>query len=90
MRKTTVVVAFAAGLLGGIASRYFSPQAVHAQSLPSELRAQKFVLVDERGAVLGILAQESGRSALKLFDADGREIWSAGGKVMAHNAHVGK
>ena len=90
MRKTTVALAFAAGLLGGIASRYLSPQPVLAQSMPPEIRAQRFVLVNEEGKVVGTLSHESGRPALKLFDAKGQEIWSAGGTVAQRASAVGK
>jgi hypothetical protein len=50
--KLTVVFALTAGFVGGAMSHYiFAPATVHAQvqSPPAEIRAQKFVLVDERG-----------------------------------------
>jgi len=91
MRKPTVAIAFAAGLLGGVASRYLSPQPVRADSIPKEMRAQSFILVDERGNVLGTLREESaGRPVLELFDAKGAQIWSAGGKVIAPTVALGK
>jgi len=90
MNKLTTALAFLAGILGGIASRYVSPPSVHAESHPKELRAQNFVLVNERGSTLGIFSEEAGRPVLRLFDANGREIWSAGGKLNARSAAMGK
>lgn len=90
MSKRIVVLAFAAGLLGGFTSHYFSPQPVHAELAPAEFRAKSFVLVNDHGTVLGTLTEEAGRPALKLFDASGNQIWSAGGKVAVHSAVLGK
>ncbi len=90
MSKRTVVLAFAAGLLGGITSRYFTPQLVRADSAPREFRGQSFVLVNEQGMVLGTFSEEAGRPALKLFDAGGNQIWSAGGKPAVRSAILGK
>lgn len=90
MSKPTVVLAFAAGLLGGLVSHYIPAQPVHAQSMPAEVRAQRFVLVNEQGSVLGTLSEEAGRSCLKLFDASGHEIWSIGGKIGVHKTALGK
>jgi hypothetical protein len=68
MNKRNVVLSFAAGLLGGAISHYLSPQLVHAQSqAPKELRAESFVLVNEKGIVLGTLSDDGGRPSLKLL-----------------------
>jgi hypothetical protein len=78
MNKRNIVLSFAAGLLGGAISHYLSPQLVRAQSRePREFRAERFVLVNDKGAVLGMLSNEGGKPSLKLFDEHGREIWSA-------------
>jgi hypothetical protein len=56
-RKLNVTVAVVAGLLGGLVSRYLTPIPVFAKvqaPIPREIRAQKFVIVNEQGA-----AQES-------------------------------
>jgi len=90
MSKSTVALAFAAGLLGGVASRYVSLQPVHAESLLREVRAQSFVLVNEQGTVLGTFSEESGRPVLKLLDGSGREIWAAGGKTGVRSTALGK
>ena len=78
MSKRIVAAAFAAGLLGGIATHYVWPRPVLADSSAVEIRAQKFVLVNERGVVIGSFAGEADGPALKLFDTNGREIWAAG------------
>jgi hypothetical protein len=91
MNKRTVVLSFAAGLLGGAISHYLSPQSVHAQSQAlRELRAERFILVNEKGTVLGTLSDEEGRPSFKLFDERGREIWSAGGKIGVRTAALGR
>ena len=91
MNKRNVVLSFAAGLLGGGISHYLSPQLVQAQSqAPKELRAESFVLVNEKGTILGTLSDEAGRPSLKLFDDRGREIWSAGGKIGVRTASAGR
>ena len=91
MNKRTVVLSFAAGLLGGAISHYLSPQLVHAQSqAPIEFRAERFVLVNEKGNMIGTLCNESGRPSLKLFDDRGREIWSAGGRTNVPTAVLGR
>jgi hypothetical protein len=59
MQKTTIAVALAAGLVGGVISRYISPAPVLAQQAqaptqaPVELRAQRFSLVNPDGLVMG-------------------------------------
>jgi hypothetical protein len=78
MNIRSMVLSFAAGLLGGVISHYLSPELVHAQSqAPREFRAERFVLVNDKGSVLGTLSNEGGKPSLKLFDEHGREIWSA-------------
>jgi hypothetical protein len=81
MSNRIVAAAFTAGLLGGIANHYVWPRPVLADSSAVEIRARKFVLVNEHGAVIGTLAEEANGPALKLFDTNGREIWAAGGST---------
>jgi len=87
MRKVNLLLSIAAGLLGGICSHFFLAPPVHAQSeapLSKEVRAQSFVLVNDKGVVLGTFCSGSkDRPIIRLFDADGREIWSAGGLSIA-------
>ena len=91
MNKRTIVLSFAAGLLGGVLSHYASPQLVHAQSpAPTEFRAERFVLVDRNGTVLGTLSAEQGRPSFQLFDGHGHPIWSAGGRTSVPTAVLGR
>ena len=91
MKIRNVVLSFAAGLLGGAISHYASPQLVHAQSqAPKEFRAEKFVLVNEKGTILGTLSNDGGRPSFQLFDERGREIWSAGGRTSVPSAVLGR
>jgi hypothetical protein len=91
MNKRNVVLSLAAGLLGGAISHYLSPELVHAQSqAPKEFRAESYVLVNEKGTIIGTLCNESGRPSLKLFDDQGREIWSAGGRISVPTAVLGR
>jgi len=84
MRKWSVTLSFGAGLLGGALSHNFSIRVAQAQSktpLVKEERAESFVLVNEKGVVLGKFCDEGGRASLRLFDEHGREIWSTGGSI---------
>jgi hypothetical protein len=94
MKSLPLVLAIATGLLGGVVSHYVWPQPVHAQSqatAPKEVRAQSFVLVNDKGEVQGVFSfdeSQAGRPTIKLFDGNGREIWSAGGpQVRPLGAH---
>jgi len=54
--KATLVLALAAGFLGGIASQHIALAPVFAQSqapIPIEVRAQSFVVVDSAGKPRG-------------------------------------
>jgi hypothetical protein len=55
-KSLTVILALAAGLAGGMLSRYIAPPAAHAQASqrqPAEIRAQSFVLVDSANRTIG-------------------------------------
>jgi len=58
--KFAITLALAAGFIGGLASRYSGPARVFAQApaSPQEIRAQKFVLVDETGVARGVFGIE--------------------------------
>ena len=80
----TFLLSLAAGILGGILSHYLWTQPVLAQTqtAPSEVRAQSFALVNDKGEVQAAFSADEakgGRSTVKLLDRNGREIWSAGG-----------
>ena len=91
MSKTGIAaLAFAAGLSGGLASRYLSPPPVHAESYPTEVRSHSFVLVNQAGAAIGMFSEQSGRPSLKLYDGSGSEIWSVGGEARIRTQALGK
>ena len=77
-RKVNFTIALAAGLLGGVLSRYLIPTPVFAQApAPREIRAQSFVLVNKQGAPLGRIGFDSdGLPNITLVDENGRTIWS--------------
>jgi hypothetical protein len=68
-RNMTLILAFGAGLLGGVLSRWITPTPVLAQAqatlpasatpVPKEIRAQRFTLVGEDGVVLGTFGMDS-------------------------------
>ena len=82
MNKTSLILSLAAGLLGGLIAQYAAPSSVRAQAprpAPSEIRAQSFVLLNDKGDVSGSFGFDNqGRPMIRLFEK-GREIWSAGG-----------
>jgi len=80
--KRSFVLSIAAGLVGGALSTYLRPPAAHAQSQPlEELRAQRFTLVSEKGAVLGSFSLDSqGRPQIMLCDVHGHLVWSVVGE----------
>lgn len=68
--KFTIALAITSGLAGGLASRYVGTTPVHAQApaIPQEIRAQKFVLVDEAGVAQGAFGIETnGHPRLRLW-----------------------
>jgi hypothetical protein len=82
--RLTLTVAIAAGLAGGLLSRFVVPTSAQAQtqtqaqpSAPKEIRAQSFVLVDQKGTAYGLLGfSPQGRPIIKLLDAKGQTLWS--------------
>jgi hypothetical protein len=85
----TVALALAAGLLGGMLTRYIAPPSAHAQNpAPAEIRAQSFVIVDQSDHAVGTFSVAAGPLGpfgrpifprIVLKDFNGRDIWSAGG-----------
>src|SRR5215469_9665788 len=58
--RITIALALVAGFIGGVMSHL--PMSVHAQTpppAPAEIRAQKFVLVDENGTPRGVFGFRS-------------------------------
>jgi hypothetical protein len=76
--RLTLAVAIAAGLAGGVLSRFIAPTPAQAQTAaPKEIRAQSFVLVDQKGTAYGLLGfSPQGRPVIKLLDAKGQTLWS--------------
>src|SRR5580765_6365143 len=72
-------LAVAAGFVGGVLSQYASPRLVNAQSqVLKELRAQSFVLVDDKGVAYGYFGFDpNGQPILKMIDENRRTLWSA-------------
>ena len=97
MNKSTIAVALAAGLIGGVISRYISPAPVLAQQAqaqspaPVELRAQRFSLVNPDGSVVATFTVDHPKTpdsfplpppSVRLLDSGGKELWRAGGNPM--------
>jgi hypothetical protein len=88
--KTSLAIALAAGLFGGLLTRYIAPPPAFAQNqvTPKEIRAQSFTLVDPLDRTVGTFTFEpvaqlvNGQivhpERIVLRDSGGREIWSAG------------
>lgn len=77
MKKLNLGLSIAAGLLGGIFSHYVWTQPVEAQNqapAPKELRAQSFVVVNDKGEIQAVLTFGKPKD-----DSKGREIFTAGG-----------
>jgi hypothetical protein len=75
--RLTALLAAVAGFVGGFLSRYASPSAVYAQppAIQQEVRARRFVLVDEAGAPRGAFGIETNGSVqIEVIDGKGR-LW---------------
>jgi hypothetical protein len=93
-RKLNLGLSIAAGLLGGFLSHYVSPDLVHAQTQaappaqtqpappPKEIKAQRFVLVNNDGSPAGLFGfDQDGKANVVLLDKTGKVVWSASGKA---------
>ena len=79
--KATVLLAFAAGLTGGIVSQRILSTPVRAQeptSVSKEIRARKFVIVDENGLPRGAfgIRTKDDWPTLEVTDKTGH-VWRA-------------
>ena len=85
MKKLNIGLSIAAGLLGGVFSHYIWTQPLQAQNpVPAtkELRAQRLVVVNDKGEIQGVLTfgePKGDRTSVKLYDGKGHEIFTAGG-----------
>ncbi|MEO8127374.1 MAG: hypothetical protein ABI822_09800 [Bryobacteraceae bacterium] len=84
----TIATAIAAGIVGGMITRYIGPPSAFAQTpapVTNEIRAQSFALVDDMNQTVGTFKVVDGGMAnrdevrIVLRDSTGKEIWSAGG-----------
>lgn len=86
-RGLNLGLSLAAGFLGGFLSHYSLLRSVHAQApIPAatEIKAQRFVLVNEMGAPAGLFGfDETGNPNVILLDKTGKVIWSTDGKAKA-------
>jgi len=88
--KANWILCLAAGIIGGVVSHFAWIQPVHAQAfrpqVPQELRAQQFVIVDEKDktyATLGV-TEQNGREVFEIIGKDGQVIAKAGGSLLPH------
>jgi hypothetical protein len=92
VNKSTIALSLAAGLLGGMLSRYVTPMPVHAQAPPAPVQTLKLpvALVDQAGTPVGSIALDyDGKANIKLYDnswksKDGTPhvMWSARGVTL--------
>src|SRR5690349_9356554 len=72
--KQTLILSLAAGLTGGIFSRYLPPEMVHAQNqmlVPKEISAQSFALLEANGNRVGLTVSPTDRLAIALTPRHG-------------------
>jgi hypothetical protein len=90
--KTTIALALTAGFIGGTISQHIGPSPVLAQdqaSVPREIRAHRFVLVDDDGVNRGVFGFYQNRRAgsfpgIEYMDASGNTH-----AVRISTAHIG-
>jgi hypothetical protein len=89
-RTMNIALMLAAGLVGGLLSRYLAPTPVFAQAqapAPKEVRAQSFVLVNKQGAALGRIGFDSeGQPYITLLDEQGRTLWSTKASLLLQSS----
>ena len=92
--KLILILSVAAGLTGGIVSRYVTPAPVQAQAqtpVPKEISAQSFVLVDEKSNIVGTFkpsASQPGQPpTIVLLDRNGHEVWRADWLISGFSAN---
>jgi hypothetical protein len=81
MHRNVVILAFAAGLIGGLVQNAIAPIAVFAQAkkaAPKEIQAQNFILVISEGKPMGLFGFDpQGKPIIKLVDERGKTIWTS-------------
>ncbi|MGD1094332.1 MAG: hypothetical protein ABSB35_20380 [Bryobacteraceae bacterium] len=87
---TLTSLALAAGLLGGLLSRYIDPAGVFAQApTPAlrKIRAQSFVLVNAQGVPLGLIGIDpQGWPIIKLMNEQGTTLWSTRAHLLSQDS----
>jgi len=90
-RRLALALSLAAGFLGGFASRYISPESVHAQTQapPPVITSQRFVLVNQAGNPAGLFGfDQDGNPEVVLLDKTGKVAWSTAGKPTSKPLNV--
>jgi hypothetical protein len=95
MKKWNLILAAAAGFLGGSLSHLAFPGRVEAQVpfpnrprgsnlIPREIDAKSFVLFSQTGDVIGRFASEPGHGGpnITLYSPDHKVLWQARGPVL--------
>ena len=82
-RTFVLSLTLAAGLFSGVLSRYITPVPAFARAqTQKEIKAQSFVLVDDKDNVVGTFKPSADRiPTVVLMNRNGREIWRAGVSV---------
>ena len=93
--RFTIALAVAARFLGGLAARCFksAPGHAQAQAVLPEIRAHKFILVDEVGVPRGVFGiEENGTPLIEIEDSKGHvfaspyQSWGSAGSIF-HSIH---
>lgn len=87
--KQTLILSLAAGLTGGIFSRYLAPEMVHAQTqmlAPKEISAQSFALLDANGNRVGALTVSPTRRLAIALTYQGKTVFMDPLYAMERNA----
>ena len=84
--KANWILCLAAGLVGGLVSHFALVAPVEAQVLriaPREIRAQQFVLVDDKDQPLAtfVAREVRGDEVIQIIGNNGRILWSVGGPL---------
>lgn len=96
--KFSIALSLTAGFVGGLGSRYLAPAPVQAQqpTFPQEIRAQKFVLVDQGGEARGVFGiEKNGSPQIEVIGYKGRVFatvfrsWSMVHGLLAESASHG-
>ncbi len=90
-KKFSIALAIATGIISALVTRYITPPPTFAQSqapIAKEIRARSFTFVDESDRMVATLTVDPRVTPPRIVfrDADGHEIWGAGGRILRHLA----